>query len=395
MTPSRIDKQSNIIRKVDMKHLRVLSIIGLAAAASPTWANLVFPQSPLYLEQRADLIVVGTPVSAALAGGGVTLSLSVGRALKGSAASGSVVSAQWMPGAPGPAPAAAPAAALVGTGIWFLQQSSSGWIVLPAIAGSGSLSLSYYPAPAGPILSAYAYGQGASPSDKVAAELGSAIEAANGAYNMQFYQLQYGLIDLLNSPYVSLLFTRLSNSTLISRQIIGLAGLIREGSPAAITASAQSSSAFAAYPIENGILLLSIRTFFRATDTASVAALGNAATGATASATAMREAAGHALAAVHTAATLPYLAALLNDQDPKLRAAAVGGIGSFANGLATQTPANNASLAYLQYPASAPYMTAETKANFALGTLAIGPNEAAFLSYWSQWWSQNKASLGF
>jgi hypothetical protein len=238
------------------------------------------------------------------------------------------------------------------------------------------------------------YDQGASLSDKVAAELGSAIEASNGTYNRQFYQLQYGLIDQLNSAYVTLLFTRLSSSTTVTQQILGLAGLIRGGSSAAITTSAQSTAAFAASPLENGILLFSIRTFFRAADAASVVALGNAATGATASNTAMREAAAHALASIHTVSTLPYLAALLGDQDANLRAEAVGGIGSFANGLATQTPANNASLAFLQYPASAPYMTAETRANFALGIQAVGSSEAAYLSYWSQWWSQNKASLG-
>lgn len=372
-----------------MKYLRVAQIIGLVVIGGPAYATLIFPQSPLSLEQQADLVVVASPSATAPAGGGVALSLNVTRVLKGNLLPGSVITAQWTPGFPSVAPAAG-----AGPGIWFLQQLPIGWAVLPTVRGGAPLSMSYYPTLPGPILSAYAYGQEAALSDKIAAELGSAIESSNGTYNLQFYQLEYGLIDQLNSAYVTLLFTRLSSSMVVTQRILGLAGLIRGGNSAAVTAAAQSAPNFAASPLENGILLFSIRTFFREADSASVAALGNAATDGTLNAP-MREAAAHALSSMHTVATLPYLAALLNSPDPTLRAEAVGGIGSFANGLAMQTPANNASLAYLQYPANAPYMTAETKAHLALGVQAIGSSEGAYLSYWGQWWSQNKASLGF
>jgi hypothetical protein len=52
-----------------MKFLRVLSIIGLVTTASPAWASLVSPQSPLSLEQQADLVVVGNSGATALVGG--------------------------------------------------------------------------------------------------------------------------------------------------------------------------------------------------------------------------------------------------------------------------------------------------------------------------------------
>ena len=89
---------------------------------------------------------------------------------------------------------------------------------------------------------------------------------------------------------------------------------------------------------------------------------------------------------------LPYLAALLDDPDPDLRAEGVGGLGAFANGLPVQTSANVPSLGYLQRPASAPYMTKETDANFALGP---GAETEPRLSFWKTWWLQNRTSLGY
>lgn len=111
--------------------------------------------------------------------------------------------------------------------------------------------------------------------------------------------------------------------------------------------------------------------------------------------TPLREAIAHALSAIHTAATLPYLATLFDDPDINLRIEAIGGVGAFANGLPIQTLSGTPSLAHLQFPAAAPYMTTDTQLHFALGALAIVPNEAAYLSYWKQWWLQNKTTLGF
>jgi hypothetical protein len=89
------------------------------------------------------------------------------------------------------------------------------------------------------------------------------------------------------------------------------------------------------------------------------------------------------------------LGALLDDPDSTLQIEAIGGLGSFANGLAMQTTAGNASLAHLQLPATAPYRTAETIANFAMGSSAIQKNQATYLAFWKQWWAQQRGSLGF
>jgi len=176
---------------------------------------------------------------------------------------------------------------------------------------------------------------------------------------------------------------------------MGLSGLIRAGVGAALASATQGESTFAGYPIENGVLLQSVRDFFRATDPGSIAALGQAATDSTNPNLPFRRAAAHALAGIHTISTLPYLATLLDDADALLRTEGIGGIGSFANGLPIQTAAGVPGLAHLQLPASAPYRTPATVANFALGPQAIQSNESTYLSFWQQWWLQNKAALGY
>jgi hypothetical protein len=138
-----------------------------------------------------------------------------------------------------------------------------------------------------------------------------------------------------------------------------------------------------------------IRDGLRSPGATSIAALGKAAVDATNPNLAFREAAAHALAAIHTAPTLPYLGTLLDDPNSTLRVEAIGGIGAFANGLPIQTAAGVASLTSLQIPNSAPYKTQETIANFAMGSTAIERNEASYISFWKGWWSQNRANLGY
>jgi HEAT repeat protein len=143
-----------------------------------------------------------------------------------------------------------------------------------------------------------------------------------------------------------------------------------------------------------GTLVMSIRNDFRATDANSVAALGRAAVDTTNRNAAFREAAAHALAAIHTAAAVPYLGILLSDTDPLVRAEGIAGLSSFANGSPVQTASNTASMAYLHADGAAPYRTADTVANSALGAATISRNEARYLTFWENWWAQNRASLG-
>jgi hypothetical protein len=378
-----------------MRKLNAWAIVGLLLASGSAHAGLIGPHSILDLGQKADLILVGSAGGTYQSGLPASFSLQVSRVIKGDTnLAGSTLSVAWSNSAQG-AVAAGTSLTISGDGIWFLQQSTSGWQLLPVVDGAVAFNATFYPAPTGPVISAYAYGATAALTDKLGAELSSAIENAGGTYNFQLYALQFGLLDQLQSSAVSLLYQRLSSSTSPQQRILGLSGAIRAGGSAALSAAVSESGTSAQYAQENGILLLSLRDYFRAADVNSVSALGQAAVDTTNSNTAFREAAAHALSAVHTNSALPYLADLLDDTDFTLQVEGIGGLGAFANGLPAQSATGVPGLTHLQLPASAPYKTADTVANFAMGTQAIAQKPSTYLSFWKTWWAQNRASLGY
>jgi hypothetical protein len=319
------------------------SIVGALSLASLGYAALIFPQSVVDLENSANLIVVGSITGAFRTGPVQSFSLQVSRVIKGDPSlAGSVIAVNWNQISPSMPLGTSMTAS--GTGLWFLQGSSSGWVLLPVVQGSAPLSMAFFPSSGGQVPSLYSYNSTALVADKLGSELSFAIENANGSYNYQLYSLLYGLLDELHSPTTSVLYQRMSVSLSIQQQILGLSGLIRSGSTSALHSAIQAASTFSAYPMETGILLQSIREYFRTADAQSITTLGQSATGLTNLALPFREAAAHALSAIHTPATLPYLATLLDDSDANLRVEAIGGIGAFANGLPSHTAAGNASL---------------------------------------------------
>jgi hypothetical protein len=377
-----------------MNKTSFLGMVGLLTAASPGFGSLVGPRSVLDLERSADLIVVGTAGGAFQASPAASFSLQVSRVIKGDTTlAGSVIPIHWSGGTASARETGATMDA-AGIGLWFLQRSSGDWALLPVFQGSVPLGMTFFPASASPVLSAYAYDPAAPLSDKVASEISSAIEGANG-YHLQLYALHYGLLDQLQSPVVALLYQRMSNSTSTQQRILGLSGLIRGGSGTALIAAAEGAASFGSYPTETSVLLLSIRDHFRPTEPSAVAALGQTAADFANPSLAFREAAAHALAAIHSVTTLPYLATLLDAPETELRVEAIGGIGAFANGLPVQIAAGVPSLAHLQLPPAAPYRTGDTMVNFALGSQAIERNEASYLLFWKQWWSQHRTALGY
>jgi hypothetical protein len=333
--------------------------------------------------QGADVIAVGTASGAFQPGSGI-FTLSIARVVSGSPAlGGQSVSVNWANKAADTENSAA------GTGLWFLRSSPGGWVLIPVVGGDVSMDMAYFPEPSGALPSAYAYTASAPLGDRVASEICAALESLGGAYNFQLYKLLEGQLDGLSAAVVPGFYQRMASSGVQAQQIIGLSGQIRSGNLSALAAAAQDASSFAAVKVEDGILNMAIRDQLRPADPATLAVLGQAADNASGPSP-FREAAAHALAAVHSLSTLPYLAALLADPDANLQIEAVGGIGSFANGLPVQTPDGVPGLAYLQPAGTAPYRTSGTQAHFALGRSAIGQ-----LSFWQQWWSQNQAALGF
>lgn len=378
-----------------MQRLSALGFAGLLLTAGSVHAGLIGPQSIVDLGRKADLIVVGSTSGTFQTGLSASFSLQVSRVVKGNGdLAASTLTVAWANSVQG---TVTPGTSLPisGEGIWFLRESTSGWQLSPVIDGAVPFNLTFFPAPTGPLVSAYAYSAAAALNDKLGAELASAIENAGGNYSFQLYALQFGLLDQLQASAVSLLYQRLSASASPQQRILGLSGAIRSGSSAALAVAVQDRGTSAQYAHENAILLFSIRDYFRAADLNSVSALGRASVDTTNPNTAFREAAAHALAAIHTNPALPYLAALLDDSNFNLQVEAIGGMGAFANGLPAQNGAGVPGLNHLQLPAAAPYKTADTVANFAMGSQAIEQKTSSYLSFWKTWWAQNRASLGY
>lgn len=368
----------------------VTSFMALIIAAGTAFGSLISPRSLSDLQQTSDLIVAGTASGGFGPSSGV-FSLQVNRVIKGDASG--VIPVIWSNKASGTANTRNETTA-AGSGLWFIQLSSAGWVLIPVVDGDVPFNMTFFPAPASAVLSAYSYTASTSLGDKIASEVCSASESLAGAYNFQLYALQPAILDQLGSQVVAVYYQRMASSSLMQQQILGLSGLIRGGNATALSASMQAAAAFGTYTRENGILQQSIRDQFRTGDSGAIAVLGKAAVN-SALPGALREAAAHALAAIHTLAALPYLAMLFGDSDTNLRIEAIGGMASFANALPTQTAAGSPSLAHLQLGTAAPYRTSATMANFALGYQAIERNEASYLAFWEQWWSQNRAALGF
>lgn len=366
-----------------------LSLLLVVATAQ---GAIVAPQSILELEQTADLIINGTATGVVENGDRFDVSLQVNRVIKGEGAvAGDSIGVYWATGNQGTT-GNGTTGDLGGTGIWFLQRTSGAWRLLPAVQGTMQLSKAYFPTPVGPIVNAYAYSPTASIQDKLASEICAASEG-DSPYSLQLYALFSGGIDELKSSIPQIFYRRMVSAPSPEQRIVGLSGLIRSGDASSVATAAQIVSTVAGRPAE-GILLLSMREYFRATAPDSVAAVGRAATDSSVP-IAFREVAAHALAAIHTAAALPFLAALLDDPNLSLRVEAVGGMGAFANGLPVQTRDGVASLAYLQLPASAPYKTQDTLSHLAFGRQAIAANETSLISFWKDWWSKNRATLGY
>ncbi len=381
-----------------VQRIKLCWITGLFLTTSLLQGGLVAPMSLLDLENAADAIVVGSVTNTTQLGSIINFNIQVARVVKGDTSlAGLPLPVSWtlpggLLGANGTSASSTPPAE---TGLWFLERSSSrGWLLLPVMQGGIPLNNTFFPNASGAIPSAYAYSSTASLSDKVASELSAAIENAQNDSNLPLHNLHYGILDALNSPVISLLYQHLSASDSVQQQILGLSGLIRAGNSLALKTASASTAQYEAYPIQYGVLLWSIQELFRASDVGSISILGTTADAPTQN-LALREAAAHALAAIHTAKALPYLVVLLDDPNQPLRAEAIGGLGAFANGMATQTSAAGPSLAHMQLGGNAPYRTKETIANFAQGKQTVAQNEAAYLSFWKAWWLEQRTSLGY
>ena len=103
--------------------------------------------------------------------------------------------------------------------------------------------------------------------------------------------------------------------------------------------------------------------------------------------------AAEALGYIHTPATLPLLAALLNSPDPSAREAAIRGLSLFVDNLPITTLDSTPSQKWRVPQGPAPYRTHDTDL-YSLSTRALDPaQEAKYLQFWKSWWATMKDQL--
>jgi hypothetical protein len=373
----------------------IVWLVGLLFAGNLP-AGLVAWNSLIDIQQRPDLIAVGSIVEGRGTAADADFTVRIARVLKGDAGlAGKDLLVRWAldtsySAGPRDSGAASPLASV--SGLWFLQHNSGPWVVVPVMQGGIFFSQTFIRLPAGDIAGAYSYSPAAPLADKVASEISAAIEFGNPSGN-GLDTLFFGILDELGSPVLQVLYHRLAAANSPNLRALGLSGLIRNGDPAALQAALEQSSSFSRLR-ENNALVQSIRDVFRSTDPAAIAILGRMAVDSKAVAAGMREASAHALRSIHSVAALPYLAQLLDDPDADLRGEGVGGLAAFANGLPVQTNANVANFGYLRSADQAPYKTEETMRHFAMGRQAIQQKEQEYLVFWKSWWAEHRWELG-
>lgn len=323
------------------------------------------------LANDSEAIVVGS-AQATIAGDLATVTIQVGRVIKGPPSNGTI-SAVWRKQRTG-------GFRQDGThnahGIFFLTRTTNGtWSFLPVYDGAMAFEDVYIKTPLEIPQSARATVQASLPSnptvtDQVLAELVLKLETTSS--------LIYDLVTTFRdtpSPVLLSTFNRIRSHQNPVLRAIGLQGLLATGDPSALVFVHQNYSTLSSSNSWRRITD-EIKSYYVNTSPPAIQALGQMAVDAK-SGDDLRMAATAALSRIHTQQTLPYLARLLDDLNPGIQAVACGGMGSFAN----NTPIGS------HQPAAGdwPYRTQETIAHAGYSAGNVG--------FWKAWWGQQKNAL--
>ncbi len=343
------------------------------------------PRSLKTLTAQADAIIVGS-ASATYFHDTVDATIQVERVLKGSLSAGDTVSFLWaVPGRP-PIPPTQPVT-LKGHGLFFLTANTVGsWALLPAAGGDILWEMAYIATPVSvpPGLRENASGglsSAASALDRVYAEVITNEEVSAGGFVPTDIAREFA--DSPESRVLATAFTRFAASQDPRLKVLGLRGNVRIGDPGLILQIRQSAATVVSQP-GWGELLHDLMVYYRNTSLQAIRNLGEVATDPTCPRE-VRTAAAVALASMHTQASLPYLASLLDDPDVALRAMGVGGLSSFADNVPIGS----------HTPAAGPwkYRTDDTIAHSAFDVSAVKQRDSYFVGFWRNWWQQYRSEL--
>ncbi len=340
--------------------IAILAIAASSAVCAASVSNLL---------QQADAVVIGTQSAAVQMGRVVGFQLSVERVFKGTLAPASVVAVAWDSGTDQKLWSTPPAL----RGLWFLKAGPQGWKPIELrFNPSHSPADLVFATSAGPLPPALAYSDETPVAEKLILEIGAGAQADPTV-----------ILDAswdVNSANILNLFRYLSQANSPPLRQVGMAGLIARGDVGGLLQLEREYGSLDG-GAASGTAISDVGVKFRNTDPAAVAVLGRLAT--TDATPRLKRYAAMALQAMHTNASLPYLAALLDSPDPGLQQYAVQGLGFFANGVGVQTPATMPGLDHLNHRQPTPYRTKETEAYLGFDR----KRAAEFVNFWRTWWN--------
>ncbi len=365
--------------------------LGVILTASLGYCGLAAIASLGALLNQADAVVVATVRDGSAGAQVLSLDLIVTRTLKGSSSAGSIIPVTLSsPNVINPQSGglvrlngAIVASEVIGkTGLWFLQQSGSGWTVLPLAIGDISTADLYVPLPSGNLSPAFAYASSATPKTKLIQEIGAAAVDPTTAIVISRLERSRSLADL--GPELQQMLTQIASSPQIATSVTGLAGQVRLGTPSALTAVVRSN--LVSSPADTQSHLANAVCEYRNTDVGGIAALG--ALLSSQYADSMRVCATYALREIHSQETLPFLEKLLDDSSAQIRYDAVIGIAQFAISFPMVGMAEKpAAIASFTPP---PSVTNEMRQHYPAQGLFLS-NEQEYISYWKNWLAAHPA----
>jgi hypothetical protein len=357
----------------------LFALISLAACVLPGLGAPAANVSLAALLGQADAVIVGVVADLAVSGRDVAVTISVTRTIKGSLSKHITALAIWSPLAP---PEAIPSSFDPGaSGIWFLKQQGTNWVVLPVAVGAVPFSQIYFSVPSGTLAAKYAYAPTVSTQTKLAWEIAAAMSDPR-TRPAAMHIIGSGVLDDLGSSVLSPVWAGLVASSDSLVKAFGLAGQVRLGSPAALAAIAGADPARFSSDAQDHLSEAICGYTNPASE--SVSSLGLLTQSGYISR--LQFCALRALRAIHTKETLPYLATFLDSTSEKLQYEAVAGIASFANSFPLPTARNTADMTMLAISPNAPLATAATQANFPTQrTFADQPQ--TYISFWKNWLS--------
>ena len=329
-----------------------------------------------YAANRADAVVVGEVKSGPQTGN--SLVLTIVRTIKGELSPGAAIGIST-------STSACQSQATAGQfGLWYLSKTGSQWAPLPPGTNNSKMpcwvALSKNGSPAGMNSAAISLNY----SDRIAIEIVTSLLADARPLNLHI--LGSKLQEIEDSTVLPELYRQLRGNPDLDLRFLGLIGLLR--GPQGTSALAEIADNVELIPKSRTGICPAIWGI-RNSDPAAVRSLGRIAVSPDPG---VQGCAAAALSFIHTQETLPFLATLLDSNEPQTRTWAVWGFSKFVNNIPIVPPNPNIPGTGLGPQGPTPYRTPETDKH-SPGAHAGTVDAAGDVQFWKLWWAGTKGKL--